>query len=355
MKYLLVPILLLGTFFNALHAQQLDAFEDVRNFFYIFDGGQIKQMEPQKVEDYKVARNYVVWINTQKQFKVYENGYEKVLREVPPTNYGISDNLMVFEMNGMLYAYENRRSKRVATFVGNYAFSDSIIAYLDFNNGLNVYYKGYSRNLEVFDVSGMKVGKNLVAYLDPAEQFYVFHAGENRELDYLLPQSFKVGRNTVAYVDNYNRFKIYHKGNIVQADPFAPRSYAVGDDMVAWVNRNNQFFVFDDGIIQMLEDVVPTEYTVNDAIIAYNLPNQHFKAYYRGLQFDLESYIPEKFAIDNETLVWVDYMNNLKGIQRGEEIKPADRLVTDFDVTLDVVRSDVNMNRPQFYFDGKAY
>lgn len=352
-KILLLPIFCL--IFLPMQSQSIGAFEDVRNFFYVFDDGKIVQLESQKVQDFKVARNFLVWINIQGQFKIYEGGYTKVLLENAPSFYGITDNLMLYEMNGQVFVYEYRRSRNVASFVKDYAFGDSIISFLDWNNGLNVYYRARSRNLAVFDIEQRVVGKNVVAYVDNVGEFRCFHAGEVFDLDYLVPVSFKVGRNTVAFVDNYNRFKIYHKGNIVTADPFPPRSYQTGDDLVAWVNRNGQFMVFEDGIIQQVEDINPTKFTVNDAIVAYELPNQHFKAFYKGRVFDLESYIPESYKSDNEVLVWVDYMNNLKALYHGEVVTPANRIVRDFEVYLDVIVSDVNMMRPQFYYQGKIY
>lgn len=349
-------ILLLFAFsFLQMTAQSIGAFEDVRNYFFVFDDGRIEQLETQKVRDYKVARNFLVWINIQGQFKMYENGYTKVLLENPPNFFGITDNILIYEMNDQVFVYEYRRSRRVAAFVKDYAFGDSVISFLDWNNGLNVYYRGRTRNLEVFDVTQRRVGKNVVAYVDNVGEFHCFHGGETYDLDYLVPVSFKVGRNTVAFVDNYNRFKIYHKGNIVQADPFPPRVYETGDDLVAWVNRNGQFMVFEDGLITQVEDLNPNKFVVNDAIVAYELPNRHFKAYYKGQIFDLESYIPESYKIDNEVLVWVDYMNNLKALYYGEQVKPANRIVRDYNVFLDVVVSDVNMARPQFFYKGKIY
>lgn len=336
-------------------AQQLGAYEDVMKFLYVFDGGKVDKLESQPVKEFKVARDRLVWINNVGQFKIYENGYSKVIRENAPNSYGISDNFMVYELGGQLYVYERQRSRRVANFAGTYAFSDSVLAFIDFNAGMNVYYRGQTRNLEVFDVADMQVGKNTVAYMDNLGQFYVFWAGENEQLDHLQPQEFRSGRNTVAYVDNYGRFKIFHKGNLIDADPFKPREFQVGDDMVVWINRNNQFMVFEDGLITMIEDVNPDKFTLKDAVVAYEMPNQHFKAYYKMQTYLLESYIPEKYKIDNEILAWVDYMNNLHGLAYGERIRPADRIVTDFEVNLDVITSDVNRPRPQFYYQGEIY
>ena len=59
--------------------------------------------------------------------------------------------------------------------------------------------------------------------------------------------------------------------------------------------------------------------------------------------------------MDDQTLVWMDFMGQLKGLQRGEAIRPSKRIVTDFEVNLDVVRADVNLNRPQFWYKGKVY
>ncbi len=354
-NYISSFVLLLIISFSSLPAQQLAAFEDNRQFFFVFDGGKIDQLEALPVKEYRVARNFLLWVNNIGQFKMYEDGYVKVLREIAPTRYSTSDHLMAYELGGQLFVYERRRSRNISNFASNYILNDSIIAFFDFNQGLNVYYHGRTQNLEVFDATNINVGKNIIAYLDNMQQFYVFWGGDNNNLDHLKPQSFKTGRNTCAYVDNYGRFKIFHKGIVIDADPLTPTSYQVGDDMVAWVNRNRQFMVFEDGIITMVEDIVPEKWVLNDAVIAYEMPNRHFKAYYEGETQILESYIPEDYKIDNETLVWVDYMNNLHALAYGKRVKPAKRIVSEFEIFVDVIQSNVNMFRPQFYYDGQVY
>lgn len=362
-KYFLSFVLLLTFSSEMLPAQQLAAYQDVRGFFHVFDDGRFKQLESLPVKEFRVARNFLLWVNNVGQFKIYEKGYVKVLRETAPRRYVTSDHLMAYELGGQLFVYERQRSRSITNFASNFILNDSVIAFFDFNQGLNVYYRGRARNLEVFDVrmDQIEVGKNVVAYVDNIGQFAAYWAGEKYELEHLVPREFRAGkeffagRNVMAYVDNYGRFKIFHKGMVIDADPLTPRSFQVGDDMVAWVNRNNQFMVFDDGIITMVEDINPEKYRLIDGVIAYELANRHFKAYYQGETHILESYIPEQYKIDNQTLAWVDYMNNLHALSYGELIKPAKRIVSGFDLVVDVIQSNVNMARPQFYYDGTIY
>ncbi len=362
-KFIASLVILLTLSSEFLSAQQLAAYEDVRGYFFVFDDGRTEQLESLPVKEYRVARNFLIWVNNVGQFKMYEDGYVKVLREVAPRQYATSDHLMAYELGGQLFVYERNRSRNISNFASNFILGDSVIAYFDFNQGLNVYYNGRGRNLEVFDVrpDQIEVGKNLVGYVDNIGQFTVYWAGEKYELEHLVPQrflagsEFVAGRSVLAYTDAYGRFKIFHKGIVIDADPFQPRIFQVGDNMVAWVNRNNQFMVFDDGIITMVEDIQPQRFNLTDGVIAYELPNRHFKAYYKGVTQILESYIPEEYKIDNETLAWVDYMNNLHALTYGERVKPAKRIVTGFELIVDVIQSNVNMARPQFYYDGNIY
>lgn len=355
--HLLTLALTLTLFLCAQHtkAQGYGVFEDIRQYFHVFDHGRFKQLETLKIQDYKVGRNLVAYVNNQGQFKVYQDGYDQVLKENTPERYEVTDYIMVFELGGQLHVFEKRRSRRLASFVGDYAFGDSIIAFMDVNRNLNVYYKKQIRNLEVFDVQGMQVGKNILAYTDNLEQFQVYYAGQKKQLEVLLPRSYKTGRNTLAYVDSYGRFKIYHKDMLIQADPFPPQSYQVGDDKVGFVNRNGQFMVFDDGLIMEIENQPPDRYEVNDAVIVYSMPDRSFKAYYDAEVFHLESYIPESYQVDNAVLVYPDYMNNLKALYYGKKVKAANRLIRDYELTLDVISSDVTMPRPQFFYKEKFY
>jgi hypothetical protein len=331
------------------------AYEDIQNFFHVFEDGQFKQLEALKVKDYKVARNYVAYVNNQGQFKLYEKGYNKTLAENTPEFFTVTDHLLIFGVGGSLYIYEDRRAQQIASFVKEYVGGDSIVAFNNLNNNFVAYYRGRSRTLEVFHVTGLAGSKNVLAYLDNLEQFQAYLYGQKTMLDANPPKEYKLGRNTIAYVDFYGRFKIFHKGNIVEADPFAPRQFAVGDDLVAYINRNGQFMVFDDGIISEIESQPPSKFQLTDAIIAYTLPSRQFKAYTHGQTYDLESYEPESFAIDNELLVWPDYMNYLKGLDHGVLVKASNRIQTGYEIWIDVVACNVTKGQPQFYYKGKFY
>lgn len=331
------------------------AYIDLQNYFHVFEEGRFKRLETLPIRDFKVARDFVVYVNNVGQFKMYRDGINRVIRENAPARYEITDNMMVYLLGGQMFAYEAGRTRLVASFVGDYVMGDSMIAFIDVNSNLRVYYKKMLRALEVFDVQEIKVGKNICAYLNNFDELHIYYRGQQEQLTRLLPDTFKCGRNTVAFIDNYRRFKIYHKGNLIQADPFTPRSFQVGDDIVAYVNQNGQFMVFYDGLIQEIESQPPEMFEVKDGIVAYTLPSQQFKAYYDGEVFSLESYVPESYKIDAQTLVYPDFMNKLKSLYHGELLAPAERIAVDYEVNLDVVTALVQMARPTFYWKGKTY
>lgn len=331
------------------------AFEDIQQFFHVFEGGQLRQLEALKVRSYQVARNHVAFVNNQGQFKLYEKGYAKLLSENVPEFYKTTDHLLIFGVGGNLYVYEDKRASVIGNFVREFAAGDSIIAFNNMNNIFTVYYRGRSRSVEVFNVDGIKAGKNLVAYLDNLEQFQVYMYGQKYLIDANRPKEYHLGRNVMAYVDFYDRFKIFWKGEIIEADPFHPQSYQVGDNMVAYVNRNGKFMVFDDGVITEIESQPPSKFELTDGVIAYTLPSRQFKAYYKGETFDLESYVPDSWRIDNEVLVYPDYMGYLKGLYHGEPVKVSNRIQYGYDLWIDVAVANVGLGQPQFYYMGNYY
>jgi hypothetical protein len=356
-SHVLLCFFLGAAYSSLLRAQNgaYGAFEDIQNFFYVFEGGQIKQLEALKVRDFKVGRNHVAYVNNQGQFKLYEKGYNKTLAENIPEHFTVTDHLLIFGVGGNLYVYEDKRAQQVASFVKEFVGGDSIVAFNNLNNNFMAYYKGRTRTLEVFPVTGLKGSKNVLAYLDNLEQFQAYIYGQKVQLENNPPKEYKLGRNTIAYVDFYGRFKICYKGEVIEADPFSPKEYQVGDNMVAFINRNGQFMVFDDGIIQEIESQPPLQFEVNDAIIAYSLPSRQFKAYTKGEVFTLESYIPESYMIDNDVLVWPDYMNYLKALYHGEVVKATNRIQKGYEIWIDVIASDVTKGQPQFFYQGKYY
>ena len=354
-SFILVIALSFSGYFSFAQNGALGAYEDIQQFFHVFDNGQFKQLEALKVQDYVVGRNLVAYVNNQGQFKVYQKGYARTLTENRPDFFQVSDHLVVFGLGGNMYVFEDKRSTPVGAFTKDFVLGDSMLAFNTFNNNFVVYYRGRAKTVEVFTVTGLSAGKNVVAYMDNLDQFQAYLYGEKYLLDMNIPKNYKTGRNTVAFVDFYGRFKIFYKGDIIEADAFAPKSYEVGDNMVAFVNRNGQFIVFDDGLLTTVESQPPSKYEVNDAIIAYSLPSRQFKAYYKGQTFNLESYIPESYMIDNEVLVYPDYMNYLKALDHGELVKASNRITYGYDLWIDVVSSDVGKGQPQFYYKGKFY
>ena len=136
------------TFFT-VNAQNLTAYHDYREYFYVFDNGLTKLLEYLPVQSYQIGGNAIAYIDNSYNLKVYSKGMVTKLDIVPDIKYFATDHLVAYMAAAQLYVFDNSRIKTLSNWVDYYAVGDSLIAFFDqFNQSFQVYYKGKSIVLE---------------------------------------------------------------------------------------------------------------------------------------------------------------------------------------------------------------
>lgn len=357
MRFLFTISLLV--FFLFGKTQNIAAFSDYQNKFYVFDDGKIRQLEYQPVLEYQVGDKCLGYVTNGDHLKAYYNHIDYDLGAMVKS-YNVSDNLVSYQVGTQLYVFEDGKKRLLSKFVGNYLAGDSIIAYFDTEfYFFNVYYNGEIYTLEdglLYENTALfKVGPNILGYIDAFNNFKIFYHGEVIELEQTPSIQGEVGRNIMAYIDPITDFlKVFYKGEVMELENFRPKSYQVGYEKVAYVNNMGDFMLFDDGETYTITNFEPDFYELKDEMLVYHLQDQLY-AFYKGETYLIENFIPTSYKWNDDAIVYVDQNGNLKLFMKGEISTLSYEKVNDFKVHRNVVIYNVGMNTTKIYYNGKTY
>jgi hypothetical protein len=360
MRKIYVLVFCFFAFKSLSHAQNLNAYMDIKNYFYIFDNGKLVEAEYLPVTNVAVGGNSVAYVDNSSNFKVYFDGESHIEDDNKPDKFVDTDDLVVYEFNKRLSVFDQGKTTVLTYMHAGYAAGDSIVGYFDsINQVLKAYKDGSSKEVEnLFGKSppkSMKPGDNLFAYVNYNDYFKVYFNNRLYELENIHPVSYKCGNNTVAYVDGPTQnFKVFYKGNLITLETFPPTSYNVGDDLIAYVDNQGNFKVYYQGGLFQVSTYEPQYYAVTDNIIVYG-DNLNFNVYYQGKSTKLESYVPQAYQLDFNSIAYKDPNNKVRLFSDGVLKDVSNSIVNTFQLTRNVLMYSTDLDDMHFFCNGKNY
>lgn len=355
-----VFFLLALAFSDDLKSQELAAFTDFRDNFYVFDDGQFNQIEHLPVESYKVGKWAVAYQNNNGALMVYVHGQKHKLTEVVE-DYKLTESLLVYHYGSNLFVYDGIEREKLSMDCPYFKTNGSSIAFYDrINKQFRFYNNGVVYDVESAlsnePVQNFKVGDNILAYLDPNGYLKYFYKGEKGEI--MLAQgrpNYRVDKNIIAYHDpNTSAFNVFLDGVTHQIDFFRPASFKVADDRVAYVKDDGSFCVFQDGGERTISRVTPEFYHVEDSLIIYE-ENGYLKSYYNNQTYTIENYIPSTMKYEFNTLAYLDRQQYLEVFSRGKKHTLTYETINEFDVFWGVVWYNLGVDTDKVFYNGKKY
>jgi hypothetical protein len=357
---LILSMLVIGV--CSLRAQQLAAFHDNQDRFYIFDDGKTLQAEYLPVKDFSVGGRCILYTDNRNNLKMYYQGAISTLEVNPVDHYQALDYLAVYSIGGIVKIIENGKVTTITTQAIKYQAEDSLVTFYDASRQLlAAYYKNQIHMLE----DGL-VGRpsnffhsadNLVAYISSRTgELKVFCHGQIQAIEPFVPAaSFKTGRDIVAYVSpTEQKFKVFYQGESYVLEDFPPQSYQVGDDMLAYVDNTGSFKVFREGETLEISSFAPDFYKVRNKLILYG-EQGYFKTWYNNDPFLLETYIPSDWKAEWNTIVYYDLNRNIKIFSNGNSRVLTYDLAEGIELYRDVVVVNKGMNNYNVYYRGRKY
>ncbi len=318
--------------------QSMFGYMDFNRFFRSYVNGYFGPVEHQEVSNVALCDEFIVYQNAQKDFKIY-NGKTSKLITNQMVSYKASDHLVAWNIQNLLFYYENGVPHNITSFAGNYEVRDSLIVYQDTRYyTLNCIYQGktiqlmqqtsdmympdlIADNLIVFRDNGnvYKVfwqgqiyelgayngfgsyqffcGASVLAFNDPQSQtFAIFENGEFLDLEDMHAKKVKGGRDFIVYEDNQGNLNYYKDGKTEQLASYF-QSWDVKDDMFFWVESNTTY-TLENGVKKMIVSYPISEWKMKNDVLAFKTNGNGIAAYVNGKTKEVTNFSTAEFVIN---------------------------------------------------------
>lgn len=358
---------LLSVFFSlplvcSLTGQELAAFEDNQNRFYIFDDGVITQAEYLPVKSYSIGGECILYVDSRNRLKMYYNGSISTLEVNPVAQYHAYDYLAVYSFVGVVKIIENGDVTTVSTNAVHFEAEDSLVAFYDRSRELlAVYYKGTIDILEDGlagkSYNHLLCGDNFVAYVSTVtDDLKAFYHGDVITVEpYFSGTVYKAGKDILAYMNaSDQKLKVFWKDSVYVLEDFPPLSFQTGDGIVAYIDHSGAFKIFSNGEKYEISGFEPDFYRVQNGMVVFG-ERGYFKTWYRNEIFNLENYIPLNWDAEWNSIVYRDINRNVKVFRDGKLNVLTYDLVEDIRLFRDIIVVNKGMNNYNVYYRGEKY
>lgn len=361
MKRFLILLIAVWTF-PLTQAQQLAAFNDFMERFWVFDGGQFQQLEYLQIQDYQIGGLVLAYIDGGDNLKIYRNGKVETLITGRPIKYNATDYLLGYSIYEQLNVWDNGDTKVLSMEAGEYLIRDSLVAwYNKRRQTIQVYYDETIYTIEdalIYDpITRAKAGDNTLAYIQPStRELKLFYRGEVQVLyPFVEDLVYEAGRDIVAFMDVQNMaFNVFYKGELITLEPFMPKSFQVGDEILVYVDNLGRLKYFEGGEPVEISPYEPRFYDLVDRTLVFE-EQGFFKTYCNNQIYIVERFIPEVYRIDWNTIAYLDQSRFLKAFQHCEHVSVTNAIVRELMLFRDLIVFVENVNQPKVFFLGQVF
>ena len=202
MKKILSGLLLFIDF--SASSQEVMPLIDFNGFFKSFKDGVFRQVEFQRIKDFKTGDNVCAYTDFRGNIRVYD-GEKPVNVANIETEYAVSDNLMTWKIAQTLNMWDQGDLRTLSYRVGQYKVTDSLVVFQDLRfNTTYAYYNGEVHELYSWINNAsfpMFIGENIIAFKDNGNFYKVFWRGKIYDLDvWQTPYVFAGGTDMIASI-----------------------------------------------------------------------------------------------------------------------------------------------------------
>jgi hypothetical protein len=344
---------------TAQQARYMQAYNDIRQFLFLFENGVPRQLEQQPVRSFKAGGERLAYVNNANDLIVYEGGEKHKLGDMTATTYELNQACVYYRRDQLLSVFQNGENIPLTFFIRDYKVSDSLIAFRDRNADiLRVFHNGNIRELELTltgTLNEYKTGENTVAYVNNTGFFKSYWHDQLWDIDNVAPESFEPGGDIVGYVDGfYSYFKVFYNGKILVLEKLVPQSYQVGVETVAYVADNNAFKVFNRGKLLKIEDYIPEFYRVRDRSVLFFL-NNRLQLISDGVRYELDEFMPSSYRMNDDNIAWQDINGRLHVFTEGKSYQVSQEAITAYELNGNVLKYDLRDGTSRIWYKGKVY
>jgi hypothetical protein len=134
---------------TALQAQDIGAFRDYRDHFFVFDRGTFTELEVLPPRAFATGGNYLAYASSNGDLKVYRNGALRTIDMNIATAPVVTDHYFGYVSAGVFRLYTGDSLITLCSSTGGFVVQDSIVGYRDVvNRMIHVHYRGRTEAVE---------------------------------------------------------------------------------------------------------------------------------------------------------------------------------------------------------------
>lgn len=305
--------------------QNVIPFVDFNNYFRSFQDGSFRQLEFQRIEQYKYGDEMVAYMDNRGNLRVY-NGQRTQDLANSNVEYVLSDHLLIWKIGNTLNMWDAGTLRTLSYNADSYAVKDSMVVFMDKRyNNINVYQNGTIT--PVYQSTGtlsmpIAIGDNTLAFKDNGDFYKIFWNGQVTDIDvWVGNMEFSAGVDVVAFNDpNSRTFAVFEKGVILDVEQFYVKSYKAGRGFVVYEDQNGNLVKFQNGTKTPLSNFSASYYEVVDDQVVW-MENGFLYMECKGKKWQVCNFRPEKMKMKNDVLV---FENALRGVSISKDGKIED-------------------------------
>ncbi len=202
------------------------------------------------------------------------------------------------------------------------------------------------------------VAQPLAAFVDIQNQLMVWDKGYIHKADFMPPTTMKIGRSAIPFLDNSRSFKIYYNGSVRPVNNGFTNAFYATDNLVAYLNQKS-LYVYDRGTSKNLTGVCDQVFVADSLVLFMDSYKSEYKAYYNGQIYSVESYVPDStlshLKVTDNIIAFDNFANLFRIFYRGQLIAQEDFPVYSFDAGRNTV-AYVDVDRKfKIFHSGQTY
>jgi len=303
-------------------AQKVVPFVDFNYYFRTFENDNFRQLEFQRIKEFKAGDDLVAYIDTKGNLRIYDGKERKDISNLN-VEYKVSDHLMAYKIGPTLNMWDEGKLQTLTYFARNYEVKDSLIVYEDTRyNTLNVYWnkKIYPLCTVVDDIYMPEaIGENILVFKDNGNFFKVFYQGEIYDLGvWNSTIDFQCGTDIICFNDPTQRtFAIFENGQFLDVEKNYMGKYKAGRGFIVYEDLNGNLKMYKNGETNQISNFSAKFWEVKDDLVVWG-ENSFVYAQQNGTKIQVSTYTPKDYLLKNNVFAFRNQMGGVSALMDGK-------------------------------------
>ena len=321
---------------TTVHAQRVIPFVDFNYYFRTFENDNFRQLEFQQIKEYKGGDDFVAYIDTRGNLRVYDGKERKDISNMNVV-YKTSDHLMAYSIGPTLNMWDDGELQTLTYFSRNYEVKDSIIVFEDTRfNTVSVYWN--KQIYQIYQMTGelnmpVVIGDNIVAFKDNGNYFKVFYQGRIYDLGVWNGTiDFEAGCDMLCFNDPTTRtFALFENGQFLDVESFYMKKYKAGRGFLVYEDLNGNLILYKKGEKQTLSNFSPSFWEVKDDLVVWG-ENSFIFAYQNDQKIQVANFTPKDYLLKNNVFAFRNIMGGASALVDGKVVELSNQPNCEFQI-----------------------